>query len=322
MQADLAARALFFTPADAAKILVPLAELEARRLISDGPVSLLDLGCGVGAMTLGAFAALSPRELSVTAVDRDAAGLRIFAATIEALGAEGRLPIALSTVADDVLRWTQSQPRPTDSGWSLIAVGSVLNELPVADRLRLVRELIGRLHPRGALILIEPALRQTARDLHRLRDQVIAEELATVFSPCTRQRGGCPALTEERDWCHEDRSAALPPRTAELAAATGLREHGLKFAYLVLRRDGESIAPESATAWRVVSQPRRLKGQRECFACGAPGRVRLRLLHRDRTPRNRAFEEAARGDLLVFAGETLGAESQVSVQRVSSSRPA
>src|SRR5579863_545057 len=52
--ADLAARAAFFTVADAIKIAIPLAELAGRgALPAREPLRVIDLGAGCGAMSLG-----------------------------------------------------------------------------------------------------------------------------------------------------------------------------------------------------------------------------------------------------------------------------
>src|SRR5215470_12051056 len=75
---DLAARALFFTVADAPKIAIPLAELDGRGLLPRSELRVLDVGAGAGAMTLGLLAhrgAAGPTR--VTAVDRDARALAI-----------------------------------------------------------------------------------------------------------------------------------------------------------------------------------------------------------------------------------------------------
>src|SRR5262252_2181528 len=51
---DLAARAMFFTVADAMKIAVPLGELAHRGAWPAArPLRILDLGAGCGAMSLG-----------------------------------------------------------------------------------------------------------------------------------------------------------------------------------------------------------------------------------------------------------------------------
>src|SRR5580704_3557968 len=78
-RADLAARAAFFTIADAMKIAVAIAELAGRAALpAREPLRVLDLGAGCGAMTLGMLAALpATRSLAVVAIDRDGDALRI-----------------------------------------------------------------------------------------------------------------------------------------------------------------------------------------------------------------------------------------------------
>jgi len=299
--ADLAARALFFAATDSAKIALPLAELAARDLVpASAPLRVLDLGAGAGAMTLGLAAYLArsgrPRDLAVVAADRDAAALGLLVdAAGELAGALGSR-IAVEARPVDVLGLS-----PPPAAFDLVLAGGLMNELAEPARAPLLDRGLAALASGGALIAIEPALRETSRALHRLRDQVVARGAAHVFAPCTRAGLPCPALADERDWCHEDRPLALAPRTSSIAAATGLRDTGIKFSYLVLRRDPAPIAapPAGRVALRVVSEPRKAKGRRELTACGDAGWVALRLLKRHRSDANRPFERARRGDLLL-----------------------
>jgi hypothetical protein len=150
----------------------------------------------------------------------------------------------------------------------------------------------------GAVIVVEPALRDTSRALHELRDAVIASGRGHVFAPCTRTIAPCPALADPDDWCHEDRPLTLPRRTAELARITHLRDGGMKLAYLVLRRQPLGLVADPA-AWRVVSAPMPAKGKLELIGCSAAGRIPIRLLRRHRNGGNRDFDDAVRGDVLV-----------------------
>jgi ribosomal protein RSM22 (predicted rRNA methylase) len=282
---DLAARALFFGVADAAKVAVPLAELAARRLVpARSPLRVLDVGAGAGAMSLGAHAALPGRALEVLAVDRDPEALALLARA-----AAGRF--AVRTLAADV---TAALP---EGRHELVLLGTVVNELPAAARVPLVRRLLdAHVADDGALVIVEPALRETARALHELRDELIAGG-AHVFAPCTRRGAPCPALADERDWCHEDRPFASPPRLAQLARATGLRLGGLKFAYLTLRR-APAVQAEGR-ALRVVSDALDQKGTIERILCGDEGRARRRILRREKGPSRDALADSRRGDVLV-----------------------
>jgi len=272
---DLAARALFFTVCDAMKIAVPFGELARANAIPDRPLRVVDLGAGCGAMSLGLTHA-GAHLGALTLIDTDREALAV---------AKRALPMATVVTADA----TQATIPPAD----LIVSGTLLNELPEAAHLPLVQRALAALADDGALILIEPALRDTTRALHRLRDAVLGS--AFVAFPCTHQRG-CPALLDPDDWCHEDRTVELPPRTAELARVTHLRDDGLKFSYLVLRKQPLAVEPG---AWRLVSAPRIAKGKHEITGCGEPGWRTLRLLKRHRSPENRAFERADRGATVI-----------------------
>jgi ribosomal protein RSM22 (predicted rRNA methylase) len=198
-------------------------------------------------------------------------------------------------------------------------MGSVLNELPEAAALALVERALAAIGDDGAVIVIEPALRDTSRGLHAIRDAMIARG-AHVFAPCTRRCAPCTALIDPSDWCHEDRALQLPPQTAELARLTHLRDGGMKFSYLVLRRQPRELVEAGPDAWRVVSAPIVAKGKRELYGCSEGGRVRLRLLKRNRAEGNREFEEADRGDVLVIdrrsEGERVEIGGETRVERI------
>lgn len=300
--ADLAARAMFFTIADAMKIAIPLGELAHRGALPRArPLRIVDLGAGCGAMSLGAIVALPAGvAVEITAIDRDAPALAIARAAVRELAARRGAAAAFAATGDDVVR----APLPAAD---LVVLGSVLNELPGDARLGVVLRALAAIGDDGAVIAIEPALRDTARALHELRDAVLAGGRGHVFAPCTRAIAPCPALADPDDWCHEDRALQLPPRTAELARLTHLRDGGMKFAYLVLRRhplalvDPTGLASrDAAPAWRVVSAPMPAKGKLEVIGCSAAGRVPLRLLRRHRTAANRSIEAARRGDVVVI----------------------
>jgi ribosomal protein RSM22 (predicted rRNA methylase) len=299
---DLAARALFFTIADAAKVRVPLAELAGRGLDPRGAVRVLDVGAGCGAMTLGLLEHLASQpggaeskgapSLDVTLIDRDADALAIAADAIRTYADALGIPATIT-----VRRASTAEPLPAGP-FDLALAGSVLNELSAADRAPLVTRMLAAITPGGAVLVIEPALRQTARDLEIVRDEVLARGAAHVFAPCTRQVARCPMLDDERDWCHEERALDLPPRAMRIAINTGLRDGAMKFSYLVLRHGAEPLVEAGSLARRVVSEPLKSKGKLELFGCSDEGRVRLRLLHRHRNDQTRGFERARRGDVL------------------------
>ena len=299
--ADLAARAVFFTVADALKLAIPLGELANRgALPARRPLRIVDLGAGCGAMTLGALTVLD--DVEVVAIDRDADALAIARAAVADFAGRRGARAAITTRADDV---TRAAIPPCD----LVVMGTVLNELAPERASDLVERALASISADGALIVVEPALRTTARALHAVRDTLLARG-AHVFAPCTRRSAPCPTLADPDDWCHEDRPLALPPRTAELARLTHLRDSGMKFAYLTLRKQPLALVDDPG-AWRIVSAARIAKGKHEVFGCSERGRVPLRLLKRNRTAENRELERAERGDVVLASDEVDEARVEV-----------
>jgi len=304
----LAARLRFFLPRDMPKVAGPLEELRrAGALPGRRTWRVLDLGAGVGTTTFGTARFARERDaadaLEVVAIDRDPTALEAMRAIAADAHRAGLVPIELTTHAADLRDAASLAPGPFD----LILLGLVLNEGRGAgtwSQRALLNE--GLLAEDGAIVVIEPALRGTSRKLHALRDAIVAQGgPLRVFAPCLRGEG-CPMLESERDWCHEDMHVALPPASAEIARAAGLRWERLTYSYLTLRRDGrtlrDTLDPDAGEPYRVVSQPLPSKGKLEIFGCGAPGRVRLARLDRHRGPENSALDGADRGAILTISG--------------------
>jgi hypothetical protein len=299
---------------------VPKAAAAVRELVGAGvlpldrPLRVLDLGAGLGASTWGLARALKAAGASggvdATWIDTDAEALELGAALLRArVGAADAVEIRLQSRAG-ALGSASGLGR-----FDVVLLGQVLSELDVAspDEVRLPRhvELVRSLlvdrcvedGAGGALVVIEPALRDRARHLHRVRDALAATGVP-VFAPCLHS-APCPALARETDWCHEDLEVDLPAWLWPVARAAGLRREGLTFSYLVLHRGGRRLvdalaspnarppAPAAAPAstpvsspmstpmstptptlasaparLRIVSEEIRTKGKREAFVCG------------------------------------------------------
>jgi hypothetical protein len=288
---------------------------------------VLDVGAGLGATTWGVVRALAAAggsgRVEAMWVDEDARALELASDIASARRGQGPVELRVTTLARP-LAALGDRPR-----FDLVLAGNVLSELdvglPAPARVERHAELLlgwlaQRLAPDGSLVVVEPALRDRTRHLHRVRD-VLAARGATVFAPCLHA-SPCPALARETDWCHEDLPVDLPPWLALVARAAGLRHEGLTFSYVVLRGDGrrlvDTIAPPSPASGpsrvarlRVVSGPMPTKGKSEAFLCGelgerAPGeglvvaRERVGRLDRDASDDNDPWDRIGRGDLLAI----------------------
>jgi len=192
--------------------------------------------------------------------------------------------------------------------FDIIVLSNLVNELfhgdanRIARRIELLKTMLsGFLAADGSCIIIEPALRETSRDLLAVRDGLLDHGLH-AYSPCLNT-AKCPALLNPKDWCHEDIPWDPPELIRELDRLTGLRKDSLKFSYLVLRKDTLSLSDISGPdAFRVVSEPLVSRGKIERYLCGRNGRKLVVRLDKDRSSANASFDGLKRGDIASFEG--------------------
>jgi ribosomal protein RSM22 (predicted rRNA methylase) len=306
-----AAYLAYFLPVNLSKIQLLLEELpeDWHWPSTDRPLRILDLGTGPGT---GALAVLDwlhrhgvKSAFAVMGID----------ASVEALGEARRLWNDYSmhaAIRDATLallegnfastgRWRHDIAR--NAPYDLIIIANCLNELygqtvrALTEKSALVGDILGLLAPHGTLMLVEPALRETSRQFHQLRDQLLHEQRCTVYSPCLHEHR-CPALINEDDWCHEERAWVPPLWVQRIDRQIGLIKDALKFSYLLLRTDGRSIAERSPDTFRMVSDLRKLKGDARAWLCNELGRCEVGRLDRAGSAANAAWHHCQRGTIV------------------------
>lgn len=313
--AALAARLLFSFARDVPKAAAAVRELAPSlgAVHAGRRVRLLDVGAGLGATSWGVARGLrrsGVEGVDATLLDRDGAALELAAAIADARAARGDRAVSVAGARRATAEEARAVAVAAGGPFDVVTLGQVVSELhrdvPVADRVARHAAWIAELLDRavaddGALVVIEPALRERTRHLHAVRDALVALG-ARPFAPCLHARA-CPMLAREGDWCHEDLPIDLPGWLVPVARAAGLRWQGLTFAYLVLRKDGrsltEALPATSAKRLRVVSDRIVTKGKSEVVFCGEDGELlRTRRLDRDAAPGNGAWDTLARGELV------------------------
>jgi ribosomal protein RSM22 (predicted rRNA methylase) len=305
----------YYVPVNLAKVQSLLAELPPWPInpsSAGGPYRILDVGSGPGTAVLAvldwvARSAMGPmRPLECVAIDRSPMALSDCARLWEAYVSLAPIPGAeLRTVCENVertspwKRWDRYSGEPFD----LIVLANTLGELftsardPLASRVALVGSLLDLLAPAGTLMIVEPALRDTSRALHCLRDRLLENKVCTVYSPCLHEHH-CPALANAKDWCHEERPWEPPAVVSAIDRAVGLIKDALKFSYLLLRKDGRTIVRRGTDVYRVVSELREMKGEKRAWLCNETGRPEVGRLDRMRSESNAAFDEWRRGAIV------------------------
>lgn len=311
----LGAYLLFYWPVSYAQGRHALRELS-------GPAgSVLDLGSGPAPLAL---AALDHGAREVLAADRSLKALQM-AQSIAGLAGR-RLQVRGWDGLKDGAELFEGR-------WDLLTLGHVINELwtgrddAAERRADLLERLLERVEPGGALLVIEPALRETSRGLLEVRDRLV-ERGHALRAPCL-YRGACPALEKPTDWCHAERPWQPPQLVQAIAKAAGLRKEALKMSYLLVLPRGQAW-PELEPGrrfFRIVSEPLHTKGRLRYMGCGPEGRMGLALLQKHVRPGNEPFAELERGDVIALTetrekgdGLALGEESGVEVVRRAGER--
>ena len=305
----------YFLPVNLSKVQVLLDELPEGTGMeaSDRPMAVLDLGCGPGT---GAVALLdwlwrrSPeraKSVSVLATDASHASLqdakRLWSAYCTEVGMPDQGLRCVEGNLEHPLKGDLGKQIVRGGPYDLIIMANCLNELfpasvdPTAEQAAVVGQLLPFLAPQGTIMIVEPALRQTARALHQMRNHLLKQGLCAVYSPCLHE-GACPALDHPDDWCHEERPWRTPPAIAAIDRDVGFIKDALKFSYLLLRTDGRTIVPRNPQTFRVVSELRELKGEKRAWLCNETGRPEVGRLDRKASPHNAAVDSWHRGAIV------------------------
>lgn len=312
--AHAAAYLRYFLPVNLAKVQALLDEVPGgwTEQLRDRPLRALDVGSGPGTGALALRDWLHHhdpdclKQLAVVAVDSSAAALK----------QAHRLWTTYSREADadpNLFTCEGNVERAANGGWhdqveqrapyDLIILANCLNELfanaadPTEQRSAFVADLLQLLAPRGTLMIVEPALRQTSRALHQVRDRLLQQKRCTIYSPCLHEHD-CPALANPDDWCHEERAWDAPAAIQQIDEAVGFIKDALKFSYLLLRKDGKTIVERRPNVYRVVSELRELKGEKRAWLCNELGRQEVGRQDRLASPQNATVDRWHRGAIV------------------------
>uniref|UniRef100_A0A7C3EEN8 Small ribosomal subunit Rsm22 n=1 Tax=Gracilinema caldarium TaxID=215591 RepID=A0A7C3EEN8_9SPIR len=269
----------------------------------------------------------SPTEFEITACDQSSLALEV--AEKLARSAAYRLT--------RVGPWQAGTDPIPKGSYHCIVMGHLLNELwqDEPDRLEKRAAFIGalgdRLEAGGIMIILEPALLGTGRDLLKTRDRLLQSPLGSpwyVLAPCFTQ-GLCPAVAQTNQTCHSDFVWHLPRTVRELERRTGLDKDLVKTTALVLARskdlhhavlsDTPGIPRPASNVYRVVSEPMLNKaGRTRVILCGKDGRIPLSARLGEAFPAEAMFKKLRRSDAIFLhqpeqreTGLALGPETRI-----------
>lgn len=305
---------LYFLPSNLYKIHIPLKELSLHplKILSRERLRILDIGAGPGTAILGIMGFFSTQEtrpsLDFTAVDPVAENLKDVGMLFKSFMENTRLNASVETRRSKIETMLDGHLEPLNGPFDIVVLSNILNEVAgldpqrIAKRVGILKRVMSELlADDGSCLIVEPSLRETSREMLKVRDGLL-EERFHIYSPCL-VREPCPALANPKDWCHEDIPWEPPTNVKEVDRLVGLRKDSLKFSYLVIRKDTLSISDVyGKDSFRVISEPLVSKGKMEFYICGPGGRRLITRLDKDKTAKNEALERLNRGAIVVFNG--------------------
>jgi len=317
-----------YFPMNAAKVFNCLTQaLEMNALPDTTPLRVLDLGSGPGTAAIASSIFLSQID-SKRIVDF---------LLVEENGAMAREAVSITNRIQNKNHFFEVKTEHIsrrhlykilgDQKFDIILAANLLNEFEDENDAEKLAKACATdfLKDDGLLIVIDPALKESARSLMRLRDRIVHSTDMGVMAPCLHQKE-CPMLAaNERDWCHFYIEWERPELIRQLDDLTGLDHTHLKMAYLILQTNFEgrgTTAPsgssdEGRKTWRVVSSPLKSKGKIEIVLCGDNGELlKVMRLDRDGSEANAAMDTIMRGDIISCpAQKRIGKDARIQIIR-------
>ncbi|MBI2336431.1 MAG: methyltransferase domain-containing protein [Deltaproteobacteria bacterium] len=266
---------LYFLPINFAKTAFVLNQIPAAEVLPKH-LKVLDLGSGPGSAGLAALHWARNYGYTIediTCVDWSPQALQDARQLLQGL-AKPATP-TLHTVRGNL------QEVRVKGRFHLILLSHVLNEFKTpALKLKFVlRVLEANLEENGLLVLIEPALRQTTRDLMQVRDQLLKEHGYgwQALAPCLHNKP-CPMLAATRgDWCHFYVPWQEPAYLKQVDRIVGNDNRFLKVSYLILANHHLSLRGQQRPSVIARSSgPLSLRAQQ---GAAIPSLKQKRLLH-------------------------------------------
>ncbi len=284
---------------------------------SDKKFEILDVGSGPAPATAAILESLSniaaAPELAVTStlVDSGKSALKTGSSILRESFSKSFSSFDCKTFAKNLEGITEKEDFLEGKKYNAIVLSHVLNELwknsqdAQKKRLDFLEKLISRLGDGGILIINEPAVLESSRNLLSLKEPLVKSGLSVIF-PCVKSSSeACPALAAgEKQTCHTE-SPWLPLEPADsLAKIAGLDRSSFKMTcFIFIKSSGKSkeknedhVTAASGISGLVVSDGMLNKAGRLRFViCDGQKRVTVSAKKGDPMAAEKGFFKLTRG---------------------------
>ena len=276
------AYASYFYPQTFVRIRYVIQELVNFRQwkpVNSERIRILDLGSGLGAASCSLAYYLNThfqQGVLVDAVDHSRVQLDLLKQCVSSHRSLWPISRWMTHVGDakEISKELKAKFSSQDS-WDVIIASFSLGEFFYGatddEIVQWIERLLLRLTDGGVLLLLEPALAETALRLERVRDSVV-QKGTKVWGPCLHHQN-CPILEahEDKHWCHEVRNWRVPRIVEEINKRMDFPRvvKELKFSYLVLGKEAGHLPHEHLG--RMVSPVIETAGKFQMSVCASSG---------------------------------------------------
>lgn len=302
---------LFFSPQSFVRTQLVLDELtRLRGWCCPKEVRILDVGAGLGACGMAAALFLrdqcGAQSVRLSALDHSPRALEDIQRCLRENAAEFSGITLENTFARKLPDFLKKAP-VGQQGYDVIVAGFAFNELwghgDLAENRQLIDQLGDHLSENGLLVVLEPALKETALALQAVSDLMAAEPRRLLRWGPYWGNFPCPLRAQGKYWAHEVRRWNPPESLRQLNRRLWREIGELKFHWAAWGRRPAPAADTTAHVLRLSTPFSKLKGRFEGAGVtpdGAHIRIDLPLKTLDKQSLDRC-EQFERGDTLFLA---------------------
>ncbi len=307
-------------------VLSELLEFRNWRLPNNGPINILDLGCGLGSAGLSALELLHRKgvdnPISLHGVDY---ATRALSYCSDIFHQNSQLwPNAKLSVNCQNLNDFQRDKKGPAKGYHLIILSFSLNEAlqtySTEKVIGYLRSLSSKLSRGGLIVVMDPAMKPISEALHSAAESLTEDRKLFYWGPYLHGPK-CPLVETKKYWNHEVRLWNPPQSLSFLNRKLWRSIQELKCSCLILgKAPSESSDNDSDSLVRLVSPIVNKKGRFVFFAVDESGvlgtyDIQFRDINKDE---KKKVEMIERGDTLGLNGLIkLGGDAQYRIPEFS-----
>lgn len=136
---------------------------------------------------------------------------------------------------------------------------------------KFIEKALNLLSKYGVLVIVEPAFKNSSRDIMAIRNRIFSDNRYNILEPCS-EISHCPLLDFRHNWCYTEVFHKRTPKLLNIDRQVGFNKTKLKFSYLVVTRNK---IYQKTSKFRIVSGLMYNHGISRRYVCTANGLLTL-----------------------------------------------